>query len=196
MAPFPDPHSLMERTIALLGGIDRAEAVLISEMNERQRRWDQDILTIGRILRAHLYVEHYLTRYLEEKNPQLGSLKNARLSFIQKVALLNSTNRLLQEIRPGIKHINTIRNRLAHQLTASVTPEDATIFLHAKAFKAFRDEAALRGMLGKDGLASQEPLDVLEDFAKHVSHVLTHDASTFSKAIGQALSELREPPVT
>jgi hypothetical protein len=192
MTYFPDPQSLMARVIALLGGIDRAEAVIVGEMNESQRRWDQDILTIGRILRAHLYVEHYLTTYLEEKNPQLGSLTNAHLSFIQKVELLNPENDLLRQMQPGIKHLNAIRNRLAHQLTASVTSEDAIIFLGATAFKVFRDEAARRGPLGTSGLASQDPLDVLEGFAKFSGTVLTGGSGILSMAIGQALSELRE----
>lgn len=88
------------------------------------RRWNQDFEAIGRILRSHLYLEHYLTEHLEKTNAQLGSMSAARLTFAQKVNLLDPDNPRLAEILPGVKQPNQIRNRLAHQLTAVVTQDD------------------------------------------------------------------------
>lgn len=125
-------------------------------------RWNQDTDLIGRILRAHLFVEHYVLEYLREENPKLGSLDDARLSFSQKVALLSSDNHMLEDTIPGIKHLNKIRNRLAHNLQAAVTKEDAAVFLALPYYKAMRDASQKNGPK-----LSDDPLAILEHFAEY-----------------------------
>lgn len=80
---------VIERTIELLGGADRASEKTDREFGEMVERWGQDVDAIGRILRAHLYVEHYLTDYIQHANPRLGSTAKARLSFNHKLALFD-----------------------------------------------------------------------------------------------------------
>lgn len=125
-------------------------------------RWNQDIDLIGRILRAHLFVEHYVLEYLRVENPKLGSLDAARLSFAQKVALLSSDSHMVEDTIPGIKHLNKIRNRLAHNLQAAVTKDDAALFLALPYYKAMRDESQRKGPK-----LSDDPLAVLEHFAEY-----------------------------
>jgi len=156
MTKYADPKLVAERTVELLGGSKKAREISDGEFSEMERRWNQDVGAIGRILRSHLYVEHYLSEYLEKANPRLGSVAKARLSFSQKLELLDQKDPLLSEVLPGIKHLNAIRNRLAHRLSANVTADDATVFLNAKFFKAMRDEGA------KPDTPSQDPLDILE----------------------------------
>ena len=183
MSQFPDKELVINRTLELLGGPDRARQVIEAEFSSMTKRWSQDVESIGRILRAHLYLEHYMTEYLEKANPRLGSLSDARLSFNQKVFLLDAGSPTLIDLIPGIKHLNKVRNRLAHQLTAIVREEEAAVFLDAEFFKAMRDESA------KPNLPSQNPLDILEEFGQHASVRLCSEFSEFSKAFGQALSE-------
>lgn len=174
-----DAEAVAEKTIELLGGRDTAFAVIDAEFGEMRARWNQDVVAIGRILRSHLYVEHYLTEFLEKANPRLGSLADARLTFAQKVHLLNPDQRL-ERVVPGIKRLNAIRNRLAHRLDAHVTDEDAEVFLSDGAFKAMRIEGA------KPGAPSNDPLDVLEAFAQHISSALQHEFSVFGNAFSKA----------
>ena len=148
-----------------------------------KERWSQDTDLIGRILRAHLFIEHYALEYLRAENPNLGRLEDARLSFAQKVALLSTEDRVIDEIIPGIKYLNKIRNRLAHNLRAYVTTDDAAVFLSFPLYRAMRD-AANKSAPG----LSNEPLPVLEHFAeyagialhrsKHVVQVTYPDAPT------------------
>jgi len=55
-----DTDRVIARTIELLGGPERARQVTDAEFGEMVTRWNQDTDVIGRILRSHLYVEHYL----------------------------------------------------------------------------------------------------------------------------------------
>lgn len=190
MTKFPDPERVIKRTIELLGGIERTRQVTEHELGEMNRRWNQDIEAIGRILRAHLYVEHYMTEFLDKSNPQLGSVGKARLSFAQKLALLDPNDPRIREVKEGTKHLNAIRNRLAHRLSAVVTPDDSAIFLRAPYFGEMRNERA------KPGKPSVDPLDVLEEFAQHASHAFTRNFSLVGKALAQALQECSDSPAT
>ena len=79
---------------------------------------------ISRILRLHLVIEHYLHRYLEAANPSLGDLERARLSFGQKLALADTEQMPIHLLVPGIRCLNSLRNRLAHDLHFSVSAFD------------------------------------------------------------------------
>ena len=183
MTKFPDSTRVVQRTLELLGGVERTKEITDDEFGEMTRRWNQDIESMGRILRAHLYVEYYMTEYLEKSNPKLGSVGEARLTFAQKVSLLDSRDPRIQEVIEGVKRLNTIRNRLAHRLNAMVTTDDSAIFLHAPYFEAMREARA------NPGVPSDDPLDVLEDFALHATHAFTHKFSLIGKAFAQALEE-------
>ena len=190
MTRFADPGLVAKRTIELLGGRDAAFETIDAEFDEMRHRWNQDVEAIGRILRSHLYVEYYVTEYLEKVNPRLGSVERARLSFVQKLELLDPKDIRIGEVLPGIRHLNTIRNRLAHRLSATVTEDDAAVFLSAQYFKALRDEGA------KPGKPSAEPIDVLEHFALHASQILTGEFSRVANAFAQAFNELNTPVTT
>lgn len=190
MTKFPDPRLVVKRVIELLGGVDKTRQITDEELGDMNRCWNQDVESIGRILRAHLYVEHYMTEYLNKANPHLGSVEKAKLSFSQKLALLDPNDTRLQEIKEGIKHLNAIRNRLAHRLSATVTTEDSAIFLRAPYFSEMRE---VRAKLNKP---SSEPLDILEEFAQHASHAFTQKFSVVGQAFAQAMEECSEPPGT
>ena len=175
---------MTERTIEHLGGREKAWEIINAEFAEVGRRWNQDVVVVGRILRSHLFVEHYLYEHLTKANPRLGSVEKARLSFSQKVALLDAGDPRLREILPGIKHLNTIRNRLAHRLNVAIEITDADVFLQAKYFAALRVEGA------KPGAPSHDPLDILEEFARYASTALVNEFSAFGSAFAKALSEV------
>jgi hypothetical protein len=190
MTEFADSKLVAKRTMELLGGPEQFRKITGAEFGEMQRRWNQDVEVIGRILRSHLYVEHYMSEYIEKANPRLGSVAKARLTFSQKLELLDQKNPQLVEVLPGVKHLNAIRNRLAHRLSANVTTEDAAVFLNAKLFKALRNEGA------KPATPSQDPLDILEEFAQYTSSTLSNEFSAFGNAFRTALNEFTAPAAT
>lgn len=178
-----DHDAIVQRAVELSGGRQKFIAEADRELAEINFHWQQNLEVIGRILRAHLFVEHYLGQYLIQANPRLGDLKGAKISFAQKIALLDATNSDIAHILPGIKHLNKIRNRLAHNLNAQVTDEDANIFLCSERF------AALRAARTTEEKHTNEPLEILEDFSKHIAMVLSFEFSPISKAIHQAIQE-------
>jgi hypothetical protein len=184
--PVP-PHNedrVVHRAIELVGGKEVFYAAADRELEEINGRWNQNVEVIGRILRAHLFVEHYLAEYLAQANPRLGSLAEAKVSFAQKVALLDAANPDIASMLPGIRRLNTIRNRLAHNLGTQVSEEDARVFLSCKRF------AALRAARTGEQVQTNAPLEILEDFARHTAMALTYEFTVVSKAISQAIKDV------
>jgi hypothetical protein len=174
---------IVQRVIELIGGKEAFNEAADRELSGINGRWKQNVEVIGRILRSHLFVEHYLIQYLENANPRMGSLAEARITFAQKVALLDSQNPDVAALLPGLKRLNSIRNRLAHNLDAQVTEEDARIFLTCERF------AALRAARAAEQNQSNDPMEILEDFARHTAVAFTYEFSPLSKAIATAINE-------
>ena len=176
-----DPQRVAWHVITLLGGHDAAFAHFDADFRLLNDRWNQDTDSIGRILRAHLFVEHFLTEYLVARNPELGSPEDARLTFAQKLALIGDATGGVAYLIPGIRRLNAIRNRLAHNLAADVTPEDVSVFLGIALFKAMRDE------LARPNQASGDPIDILEDFSRHTGIALHASAIRNDKLWAEAI---------
>lgn len=177
-----DTQAVIARTIELLGGPERARQVTDDEFHSMERRWNQDTSSMGRILRAHLFVEHYLTEHIEKANPRLGNLRSARLSFSQKLQLLDDRNPAQASLKEGIARLNKIRNRLAHNLDATVTKQDAESFLSSGLFSSMM---AVAHELSVDS----PPIEVMERFAQFAANSLTSEFSAFGAAFAQALDE-------
>jgi hypothetical protein len=183
---FDDSDPVMKRSIELMGGQQAAAAAFDADFSAMNTRWDQDVSAIGRILRAHLYVEHYLTEHLQQVNPRLPDLDEAKLNFFQKVLLLDGNwNIGIRQLVPGIQRLNKVRNRLAHNLAAVVTDEDVTVFLSGPTFRHMRNEIGRQS--GTE--VAKDPLDILEEFAKFAASTLHNSSSAFGKAYEQAIKE-------
>ncbi len=175
-----------KRSLELMGGREAAIASMETEYYELKERWKQDIDTIGRILRAHLHVEYYLTEHLQHINPCLGDIDEARLSFAQKANLLTQDgDASVWMLIGGIRHLNKIRNRLAHNLKAEVTEDDRKVFFSQGIYKSMRDWSH------KDDSKplSDESIDVLEHFAEFAISMMHSRRTPYSKAFAQAMNE-------
>jgi len=100
----------------------------VEEHFEKENAYFKNLLKrdhdeLGRILKCHLLVEHYLDRYLRE---QIGlqHLDEARLTFIQKARLIPSAGVAASFVKPSICHFNSIRNKFSHNLDAKVSESD------------------------------------------------------------------------
>ena len=76
--------------------------------------------TLGRILKCHLLVEHYMGRFLVA-HYGIQEIEDVRLSFFQKARLLPSERTAAAFVKPGILKLNTIRNRFGHELASRST---------------------------------------------------------------------------
>lgn len=73
---------------------------------------------LGRVLKCHLVIEHYLNRFLSTEL-KLNNLEEVRLTFAQKARLLPKDN-LMHPLRDGVLELNTIRNKFAHKLKENI----------------------------------------------------------------------------
>ena len=183
-----DHNEIAKRVIELSGGKQKLNEKMDQKLAQINDKWNQDVGAIGRILRAHLFVEHFITECLIAFNPALGDLEKARLSFAQKLALIEDYSPETQELAVGIRRLNKIRNQLAHNLEAKVTDKDKESLLSVKTF------SALRVALAKPEAPSDDNMDVLEDFAKHVGSRLESlaDPDSLANRFQQALLEYEQ----
>ncbi|MDO9319551.1 MAG: hypothetical protein Q7V56_15320 [Gammaproteobacteria bacterium] len=84
-------------------------------------RHDHD--SLGRVLKCHLIVEHYLDRFLAEFL-NLQDIVDAKLSFFQKAKLLPNQGSATAFVKPGILKLNSIRNRFGHTLRPDLNMEE------------------------------------------------------------------------
>lgn len=175
----------VKRLIGDLGGAEQARRRFDDEHMMLVKRWEQDTASIGRILRAHLFVEHFMRAFIQRSNPNLGAIDDARITFSQMIALLKQGDPQIDYLIPGIRQLNKVRNRLAHNLQSVVTADDAQVFLNIALFRELRNALAQ----GQSTGPSQEPIDVLEDFARHAGISLQHAVSELSSLFSKAVAE-------
>jgi len=141
---------------------------------------------MGRILRAHLFVEHYLTRYLQTQNPNLGDLDEARISFAQKLGLVGQAEKSLAHLLPGIRRLNAVRNRISHTLKIELTPEDSRAFLSITLFQEYRKRVA------RPKKPNDDPVRVVEDFAKYAGIMLEAASNPDRLKWAEAMKDVRD----
>ena len=90
------------------------EAVAFDE--EYKRFLDEEEASVSLILRLHLVVEHYLNEYLVAANPSLGNFDASGLRFAQKIALADNKRSTIHLLIPGLRCLNSLRNKLVHRL--------------------------------------------------------------------------------
>ncbi len=166
-----DPQLYARIITARFGGIDKLFEAAEKALAVAVSAWEQDADQIGRVVRAHLYVEHFLTAYLEARTPGLNEIDNVRLSFSQKVAFLSPDDPVAGSLLPGLKRLNLIRNRVAHTLRADLTQDDANVFRSVGIYRAMKIAS------GDAQALEAGPLEVLESFARFAGSLLGAGAS-------------------
>ena len=79
--------------------------------------------TLGRVLKCHLVVKHYLDRFLGA-HFEIDNFDDIRLAFAQKAELLPNRATAAAFVKPGILQLNRIRNRFSHSLEAELSVQD------------------------------------------------------------------------
>jgi hypothetical protein len=77
------------------------------------------------ILRVHLYIEYMLERIIVA-NLRRGDriIEKGRLTFVQKLVLVSSFDRVDDVYITMIGHLNSVRNRCAHERQKEITLSD------------------------------------------------------------------------
>jgi hypothetical protein len=135
----------------------------------RERWASVDTAMVGRLLRSHLVLEHVVREYVAHANPGLGDLEAARLSFAQVVELL-PRNGYVNDVLPGIKQVNALRNKFAHRLDYVMVANDLSPM---KQSRFFRDLLTKGGEIVASRTAN--PLSTLELFCS-VAYMLLQTA--------------------
>jgi hypothetical protein len=97
----------------------------LGQFNDRWGNfWKRNEGDLGTILIGHLVVEFYVDDWLEAANPGTKPVKDTRMSFSQKLTLIDGADPTIQWLQPGLVRLNRIRNQIAHNLEADLTESD------------------------------------------------------------------------
>ena len=141
--------------------------------NAQYRRFvERDDAAVGVILRCHLIVEHFLDGYLNAANPAIQEWDSARLTFAQKLALADHPRSKLHMLMPGLRCLNSLRNRLAHQLDAEF---DVATIGPIREFMTIWNTAA--------GKPIPHGIPLVEEFALHASAWLNSDTCMIARHV-------------
>jgi hypothetical protein len=96
-----------------------------------QRIETVDYDTLGYLLSCHLIIEHYLDNYLETRASASFGWQEAKLTFGQKISLVSKLPfPEPYDFSPAIKHLNSLRNKFSHNISATVSDKDLLPFRH------------------------------------------------------------------
>jgi hypothetical protein len=91
--------------------------------------WDRlsdiDYTTVGYLLCCHLVLENYIEAYIQANVGANLSVENARLTFAQKLSILDSwklPDRF--NFMPSLKHLNSLRNKLGHNIQTTISESE------------------------------------------------------------------------
>lgn len=102
------------------------------ELNQERLEFNENISSmlrhrtddLGTILKCHLVLEYHLDVYLKTAYPTITEWNDARLSFKQKLELINTDKVSLKMYYLSMKCLNTLRNKFAHKIEYIIHPND------------------------------------------------------------------------
>ena len=106
--------------------------------------------TLGRVLKCHLIVEHFLGRFLVS-HFGIDNFDDVRLSFAQKAKLLPDRATAAAFVKPGVVRLNRIRNDFSHSLGAELSDADLDPIRPVLAF-------------ARRGVTFESPVEAIEAF--------------------------------
>jgi hypothetical protein len=122
------------------------EVDLAKFRTEFTRLWAKDDDFLGLVLKCHLIVEYYMTDCLRVSLPGMGDFEGAWLSFAQKHHFLTGWTFGFPWIKEGVRELNALRNKVAHNLHYEIRDADLTkIYSCMDAFYHVKGEPAKQG---------------------------------------------------
>ncbi|OED36887.1 hypothetical protein AB833_26135 [Chromatiales bacterium (ex Bugula neritina AB1)] len=133
---------------------------LFTEFNEEfLHLWHNRGNSIGRIVKSHLLLEHYLNEYLRVIHPSIRNIDALKLSFKQKLSMLDLPGDMMTYILPVLDVINRLRNRLVHSLDIEMNDDEIDPIRKLLAFTRKQSN-------NDPDLADRSPADLIEESTK------------------------------
>ena len=141
-----------------------------------RRLEDLDFELLGYFLSCHLVLEHYVDHFLQGYSDRPFAWGKAKLTFGQKLSLLTG-ERFPEPWNPipSLKHLNSLRNKFAHNISATLSKED---LLPLQEF--------LKKVMKGEGELPQEEREILETYTSLVG-------AFFAGSISRSARGIREP---
>lgn len=134
--------------------------------------------TIGRVLKCHLVIEKYLNDLLNfHLGPKLD-LEKVRLSFNQKLFILEGISDEFFIYGKGIREINSLRNRIAHRLDYDINESNLDT---CETFAKFLSQNQ-----------NLKKIEIVEIFSYNVCVLIAESMTEYSQRRRQELKELIE----
>lgn len=153
------------------------EAHFAHENEQFKAMLAQDHDLIGRVLKCHLIIEHYLDRILVD-HYNIQNIEDVKLSYFQKAKLLPDDGAAAAFVKPGILRLNAIRNQFGHTLRPEVQ---------------YGDLGPINTVLevARRGVQFNEPIDAIEAFTSVTCVFLIVPPQHLEDIFMDAFSELR-----
>ncbi len=100
----------------MLSQSDKMKEELTSFNQEYRDFIEGENKNLSVVLRSHLIIEYYMDRYIALAIPEVEDWKKLRLTFIKKLEIINNKRTTFGMLYPGVKALNKIRNKYAHNL--------------------------------------------------------------------------------
>ncbi len=163
---------------------------LAEEFSELARRWAQDCELIGRVLRAHLFVEHFMNDFIARQNPNLPRAGIDKLPFATKVGLLGHSKPFIATYSSALWALNDIRTDFGHRLDSKVNQKRIVTILEAGEFVKYQE--GIRAPVTD----ATPAVEVVEAFARLMGKIFHGESSptagAISVALQRALADQRE----
>ena len=101
--------------------LDRERIQFNEEIRELLNRETDEL---GTVLKCHLIIEYYIDLYLRVAYPTVLNWEKTRLTFNQKLELINNHRTPLGMYYDSIKCLNKIRNKFSHQILYVIQSND------------------------------------------------------------------------
>ena len=140
--------------------VDRFNALFAADHN-----------AIGRVLKVHLVVEHYLDEHLQSKL-KIENVEDVRLTFVQKARMLSKKQSSAAFVRAGILQLNAVRNKFSHTLNPTI--EWAAV-----------NEIVEALTIARPGVKYAQPIEAIEAFAPVACSFLAETPDTLRTLMEQ-----------
>ena len=102
------------------------------ELDKERIEFNEEVISLlnrktdelGSILKCHLIIEYFIDNYLKAAYPTILNWQSSRLTFSQKLELINNSNTPIGMYYQAIKCLNSIRNKFSHKISYTIDKKD------------------------------------------------------------------------
>jgi len=85
---------------------------------------NNEIDELGLVLKCHMIIEYYIDEFLIVAYPTINQWDKIRLTFNQKLELINNSRTVMGMAYSSVKCLNSMRNKFSHRLAYKIKEDD------------------------------------------------------------------------